>query len=358
MIDWLERCSGEKKKSDLKKELTTLRRKRINYLKSNKKGNQSDEYHHYLTEEINEESEEDDNNKGYFDLVALRNHVINKSHRGSVSAEAYGKFNPWKPTLNLPSKCQCYTSEQMNIIKSIAKQNIMLATLDPKDFEHVFNSMKINQYSIGDIVIKEGEEGNHFYVVQSGTLDCFKNGLLMTTYESGDSFGELALLYNTPRQATIISKSSSILLNLDRESFTSIVKNKAIARKIKNEQFLSSISILKNFSKKELSQIAEALKIKKYLEGEYIIHQDEEGDTFYILEEGQVYATKNDDRTKIIKQYYPGDYFGELALIKNNKRVANIIAKTNCSVLALERKPFKRLLGSIENILYIKSNEY
>lgn len=349
MIDWLERCSGEKKQCDLKKELINLRKKQNRLLKNNNKGYQSEEYY-YLTEENNEESEEDAKNKSYFDLVSFRNNVINKSHRESVTAEAYGKFNPWMNSLHLPAKLNTYSMEQLNIIKSIAKRNIILSTLDLKDFEYVYNSMKINHYKSGEIVIKEGEEGHHFYVVQSGSLECFKNDFLMKTYESGDSFGDLALLYNTPRQATIISKSPSILLSLDRESFISILKNKAIARKIKNEQFLSSISILKHFSKEEISQIGETVKIKKYLADEYIIHQDEEGDTFFILEEGQVYS-KKDDNHKILKTYNPGDYFGELALIKSCKRVVNIIAKTDCSVLALERKSFKRLLGSIENIL-------
>lgn len=59
-----------------------------------------------------------------------------------------------------------------------------------------------------------------------------------------------------------------------------------------------------------------------------------------------------------VKSYAAGGYFGELALIKNEPRAANIIAKTDCQVLSLDRKSFKRLLGPIENILKRNSDDY
>ena len=50
-------------------------------------------------------------------------------------------------------------------------------------------------------------------------------------------------------------------------------------------------------------------------------------------------------------QYKVGDYFGERALIKNEPRAANVIAKTDCTVVILDRHSFKRLLGPLEDLL-------
>lgn len=50
-------------------------------------------------------------------------------------------------------------------------------------------------------------------------------------------------------------------------------------------------------------------------------------------------------------EYKAGDYFGERALIKNEPRAANVIAKTDCSVLTMDRHSVKRLLGPIEVML-------
>ena len=60
-----------------------------------------------------------------------------------------------------------------------------------------------------------------------------------------------------------------------------------------------------------------------------------------------------------VKRYEKGDYFGELALIKNEPRAANVIAISEyCTVLSLDRKTFKRLLGSLEDILKKNSQKF
>ncbi len=70
--------------------------------------------------------------------------------------------------------------------------------------------------------------------------------------------------------------------------------------------------------------------------------------------EGQAIATKTIEPGKApheVFQYSPGSYFGELALLKNEPRAANIIATTPLRVVVLDRHSFKRLLGPMEDIL-------
>lgn len=88
------------------------------------------------------------------------------------------------------------------------------------------------------------------YVVDSGELDCFKsfkkgdNPKYLKTYMPGESFGELALLYNGPRAATIKSKSETVLFSLDRYTFNHIVKDAAIKKRSLYEEFLSKVDLL------------------------------------------------------------------------------------------------------------------
>ena len=60
----------------------------------------------------------------------------------------------------------------------------------------------------------------------------------MKTYAEGESFGELALLYNAPRAATISAKTDAITFMLDRETFNYIVKDAAANKRNKYEEFL------------------------------------------------------------------------------------------------------------------------
>lgn len=124
---------------------------------------------------------------------------------------------------------------------------------------------------------------------------------------------------------------------------------------------MKSVNILNSIEPYELSQICDALKSKKYKAGDYIIKQDDMGEEFYIIEDGEAEATKIFHQGELAQKVYSynrGGYFGELALIKNEPRAANIVALTDCTVLSLERRSFKRLLGPIENILKRNSNDY
>lgn len=95
----------------------------------------------------------------------------------------------------------------------------------------------------------------------------------LKTYQPGESFGELALLYNAPRAATIKAKTDSILFELDRECFNHIVKEAAMKKREKYDNFLKGVEIFSTMDPYERSQIADALKPVKFKKGDYIVKQ-------------------------------------------------------------------------------------
>lgn len=108
----------------------------------------------------------------------------------------------------------------------------------------------------------------------------------------------------------------------------------------------------------ERSKLADVIKETKYAAGTQIITQGDQGDSFYILVEGEAYATLNSAPTAPVMQYKPGDYFGELSLLKDQPRAANIIASTDIKVIGLDRHSFKRLLGPLKQILARNMKNY
>jgi cAMP-dependent protein kinase regulator len=109
----------------------------------------------------------------------------------------------------------------------------MFMALDEEELHVVIDAMDEKRVQAGVNVITEGEKGDHLYVVEEGTLECYKqfpgeaHPKHLKNYEPGDAFGELALLYNAPRAATIKSKTDCVLWVLDRNTFNHIVKDAA-----------------------------------------------------------------------------------------------------------------------------------
>ena len=97
----------------------------------------------------------------------------------------------------------------------------MFEHLDPKELHIVIDAMDVCDFKKGDVVIKQGDEGKVLYVIESGDLKCervMREGekpTFLKNYVPGEAFGELALLYNAPRAATITSLENSKLYSLD-----------------------------------------------------------------------------------------------------------------------------------------------
>jgi cAMP-dependent protein kinase regulator len=290
--------------------------------------------------------------------------MMGRGQRSSVSAEVYGMFNKKE---NFQARVIGKTEDQKKRIMNRVMQSFLFNSLEDKELSTVIDAFEEKKYKKGDAVIRQGDAGDVLYLVEIGTLDCFKTfkkeegDKFLKVYNPGEAFGELALLYNAPRAATIIAKEDCILWALDRECFNNIVKDAAIKKRERYENFLKSVDLLSTVEAYELSQICDALQTQKVTEGTQIITQNEPGDNFYIIEEGEAYATKvfeEGGKPQIVKQYTKGGYFGELALIKNEPRAASVVTKTNCKLLSLDRMSFKRLLGPLENILKRNSDAY
>jgi cAMP-dependent protein kinase regulator len=119
------------------------------------------------------------------------------------------------------------------------------------------------------------------FIVDSGQLDCYKkfkpneDDKYLKTYYTGESFGELSLLYNVPRAASIVAKEDCVLWQLDRETFNAIVKDSAMKRRQRYEDFLKTVTILSSMDDYERSKIADIIKTITFKKGDYVIKQVE-----------------------------------------------------------------------------------
>lgn len=235
--------------------------------------------------------------------------------------------------------------------------------------EDVINAFEEVTATEGQVIIKQGDEGDSLYIIGEGSVDVFVRrregdgdmalpgsvGPKVTTYGPGDLFGELALLYSSLRAATVVVVSPHCQMwRLEREPFKMLMAKQTQAKYDLYEGWLGQVDILRTLNKYELGRLSEALETLLFDEDELIVKQGEEGDRFYILEEGEcaAYIEKDGVAVKVKGYTKQGDYFGEIALLKNESRRATIRAGAGgASVVSISKEDFTNLLGPIQDVL-------
>jgi len=303
-----------------------------------------------------DETDEDDEDDYCDDLPAV---VANK-HKGpraSVSAEAFGVYN--KKAAFVPKVVDKDEASKKAIADKL-NMAFMFSALDDKEKDIVIDAMEEVSIDVNEVIITEGDQGDCLYVVGSGTLFCTKifpgntDPTFLKTYQPGEAFGELALLYNAPRAATITANEPCALWKLDRDTFNHIVKGASQKRREKYEKFLESVSIFSTMEPYERSKLSDAFVEHKYKQGDFVIKEGEAGNDLFLLQEGTAIATKTlkegEEPTQVMA-YKTGDFFGERALLKSEPRAANVVATSDCIMVSMDRHSVKRLLGPLEDLL-------
>ncbi|XP_059010600.1 cGMP-dependent protein kinase 2 isoform X4 [Mustela lutreola] len=245
-------------------------------------------------------------------------------------------------------------SSEKKLITDALNKNQFLKRLDPQQIKDMVECMYGRNYQQGSYIIKQGEPGNHIFVLAEGRLEVFQGEKFLSSIPMWTTFGELAILYNCTRTASVKAITNVKTWALDREVFQNIMRRTAQARDEQYRNFLRSVSLLKNLPEDKLTKIIDCLEVEYYDKGDYIIREGEEGSTFFILAKGKVkvtQSTEGHDQPQLIKTLQKGEYFGEKALISEDVRSANIIAEENdVACLVIDRETFNQTVGTFEEL--------
>jgi len=277
--------------------------------------------------------------------------TMSKGRRGTVFAEAY---NPEEDDEDDVKVVHPKSDEQRGRLQERVKMQLLFRTLDQEQLNEVIDAMFEQTVAADEVVIEQGADGDFFYVVDKGVYHALiktKEGeplLKVFEYNGEGNFGELALLYNQPRAATVQAITEGTLWKMDRQTFRKIVLKSAFQKRKMYESFLSSVSLLEHLNTYDRENIADALVGKSFSAGEAVVRQGDDADGMYFVEAGTLLVLKKlegEDEEKTVNEVQQGGYFGELALVNHDKRAATVAAKDDVKVAFLDTAAFERLLG-------------
>ncbi|XP_021249360.1 cGMP-dependent protein kinase 2 isoform X1 [Numida meleagris] len=245
-------------------------------------------------------------------------------------------------------------SSEKKLITDALNKNQFLKRLEPQQIREMVECMYERTFQQGSYVIRQGEPGNHIFVLKEGRLEVFQQNKLLSSIPVWTAFGELAILYNCTRTASVKAITNVKTWALDREVFQNIMRVTAQTRQEQYRNFLRSVSLLKNLPEDKLTKIMDCLEVEYYDKGDYVIREGEEGNTFFIIAKGKVKVTQSTadhSQPQLIKNLHKGDYFGEKALISDDVRSANVIAdEYDVECLVIDRETFNQTVGTYEEL--------
>ncbi|KAL7576356.1 hypothetical protein ACA910_018169 [Epithemia clementina (nom. ined.)] len=250
------------------------------------------------------------------------------------------------------------TDEEKDLIKKSLRKNFVFADLTSRELRPLVAAFEPCKFDVGEIIIKQGDPGDYFYIIQKGKVIFQVDGADVGKAGKGSSFGELALLYTCPRAATVVAAKPTKVFRVDQGTFHYILQNQTAESEKEKFELLRGVNFLKELDEKHLKKMTLVMTPRIFSEGDVLVKKGEPGDAFYVIQEGNVLVkdisvghTKYQDL-----ELGPGDHFGERALVTSEPRAANVVGTSRGVAFSIDRGTFESVLGGME-ALVIKAND-
>lgn len=278
-----------------------------------------------------------------------------KAITGGGGAQTRGKAGLPK----LPANAIKTIPEDYAYVEGALAKLLLFNRLDSQLQRRVVQEMFERNVGAGEILIKEGDTGlaaTELYVVKGGKFEVLQRrqgqNIRVNMKERGDCFGEISLMYDSPRSATVAATTDATVWVLDRAVFRYFVREVNETQVSQVELFLNSVPILSPLTKEERMRIVDALEEVTYPAGTKVIVEGDRGDLFYIVKDGEAIVYQNTAQgQRKVNHLFKADFFGERALLSDEPRMATVEAYTKLVCLTLKRDTFTEILGPLEQLM-------
>jgi ABC-type bacteriocin/lantibiotic exporter with double-glycine peptidase domain/CRP-like cAMP-binding protein len=211
------------------------------------------------------------------------------------------------------------------------------------------------ELEFGDTVMRQGDEADGYYAIVEGSARVLVRGedgheVSLNALGPGDAFGEAALLEGTARSATVRASSALKVRRLDRGLFLALVerypeivtafRSAEHARRIND--FLRLHSAFAALPRDAILRLIDELRALALHDGEEAVREGDPADAMYLIEDGRLGVWVGERRVRTL---HAGEFFGELALLRDRPRMATVRAEGDVSLLALDASAFHRLMA-------------
>lgn len=245
-------------------------------------------------------------------------------------------------------------------IASIFREIPFFAEIDESILEinEIADSIVITEYSSNDIICRHGKLNERFHIILYGEAKAIIPTEDNPRYElfrlqPGDFFGEDIIFSNEPRENTIIATEDTITISMTKDVLSRLLSESEKIRSVMDKQYierklradLRRISLFTHMSDNRFNEVLNKVELLTMPKGTVVFNEGDEGDAFYLVRNGKVNVTSNvNGEKKLIAMLGDGQFFGEMALILQEKRGATVEVSATADLVKISRNVFMEII--------------
>lgn len=268
----------------------------------------------------------------------------------SKSSRSSPKSSPDAPTAKKLKRRKSTTDKL--IIKASLSTHFLFSSLSEENIDKIIENMHLLSLEPNEVVFSQGNPGKTFFVIARGSVEIIINGVKKGVLGPGQGFGELALIHDIDRTATIKTITKTQLWGIERVLFREILKTLSSMKFEENKEFLRRIPFLAPLTDAQIEQLVTEAVNHTFTHGHHIVNEGDPGGSFYIIKEGVVECSV---QGKVYRRLGVGEYFGEQVLISSSMRCATVTAVNKVKLLSFG-KDFSNNIQSEEMQLFFYKN--
>lgn len=240
----------------------------------------------------------------------------------------------------------------------------LFSSLSPKLLLQLLRTMKLRDVNAGAHVVHEGDEGHEAFVVVRGMVKAVREsegGLMLAALGPGALFGEMALVSDAPRAASVVAVEPVQLLVAERadleylaasekalgQELSRFCYERMIANLVRHSRFLGAVD------PGQRHEVVNLFERRSYEPGDRIVSQGQDADALRLIASGGVEVRRRDEDgdTVVVAQLGPGEVVGEISLVLRRPASADVVVRHPSVVLELPSSAFQDVIKAHPGLL-------
>jgi cAMP-dependent protein kinase regulator len=235
----------------------------------------------------------------------------------------------------------------------------LLSFLDEDGFVAVLEKMRLRRFADDEVIIREGERGESFFIVADGEvlikrdIDDEDGGITLAHLHRGSVFGEMSLISDDPRHASVLARGDVDVLEMRRSDLiVAAAQDESVSgalREFTRERFLRNLTATHPFfqglTRDQRHGVMETFRVVTCPKGHPLIEEGAHGPGLFLLLSGTASVSKNNPPDRIhLANLRGGDVCGEMSLVGDQPTQAMVTAEEDVEALFLARDDFKEVV--------------